>query len=457
MSFNPIGVGLNALNLLHSSLLNPRQIGDFQESRFRQLIAYAYQHSGFYQKKYHGIDLGAAFLSSLPVVNKMDLMKHFDSWVCDPEVDLVTLKAFISKPSNVGNLYLDKYVVWESSGSSGVPAMFLQDSDAMDVYDALQGIRQARSSFLQHAFDPFLLSQKVALVAAVDGHFASNVSFERAKATRPQSASSFKSISIMGSLAEVIDELNQCSPTIIATYPTTAVILADAIQDGSLKVSPQEIWTGGETLTLKMREHINHCFHVNVRHSYGASEFFEIAWECDFGHLHVNSDWVILEAVDDQNRPVPPGVMSHSCLLTNLANRVQPIIRYDLGDSIRYHKEECLCGSNLPCIDVLGRADDVLQVAGDHGDLIPLMPLAITTALEEDAGVFDFQIKQKNASCLIVRIPRRSNHGISDMHKCIAAMRSYLGSQGASCVQLIEEPNTKLTVGKSGKIKRVMS
>jgi phenylacetate-CoA ligase len=272
MSFNPLGVGLNALNLLQSSLLNPRQIADFQESRFRQLIAYAYQHSGFYQKKYHGIDLGSASISSLPVVRKIDLMKHFDSWVCDPEVGLDSLKEFIANPSNIGKLYLEKYVTWESSGSSSFPAIFLQDSNAMDVYDALEGVRQARSSFFLHAFDPFLLSQKLALVGATDGHFASNVSFERAKATRPQSARSFKSISIMGSLAEVIDELNQYSPNIIATYPTTAVILADAIQDGSLKVSPQEIWTGGETLTPKMREHINRCFHVNVRHSYGASE-----------------------------------------------------------------------------------------------------------------------------------------------------------------------------------------
>lgn len=456
MSFNPIGVGLNALNLLHSSLLNPRQIRDFQESRFRQLLAYAYQHSDFYRKNYRGIDLDTASISSLPVVSKIDLMKHFDSWVCDPKVDLDSLKAFISKPSNIGKLYLDKYVPWESSGSSGFPAIFLQDSDAMDVYDALEGVRQSRSRFLRHLFDPFLLSEKVALVGAVNGHFASNVSFERAKATRPQSAISFKSISIMDSLATVIDELNQCSPSIIATYPTTAVILADAIQDGSLRISPQEIWTGGETLTPKMREHINSSFHVNVRHSYGASEFFEIAWECDFGHLHVNSDWVILEAVDEKNRPVPPGVISHSCLLTNLANRVQPIIRYDLGDSIRFHKAECLCGSNLPCIDVFGRVDDVLKVIGDHGALIPLMPLAITTAIEEGAEVFDFQIEQKDVDSLVVRMPHRSSKNNGDMHKCITAMRSYLVSQGAGSIRLIEEPNTKLAVGKSGKIKRVM-
>lgn len=51
-------------------------------------------------------------------------------------------------------------------------------------------------------------------------------------------------------------------------------------------------------------------------------------------NLHLNADWVILEPVDAALRPVPPGNPSHSTLLTNLANRVQPIIRYDLGDSV---------------------------------------------------------------------------------------------------------------------------
>lgn len=457
MSFNPIGAGLKALYLLHSSLLNSREIESCQESKFRQLITHAYQHSPFYQKKYRGLDLNTISIASLPVVSKKDLMKHFDSWVCDPEIRLDAVKDFISQPANIGNLYLDKYVIWESSGSSGFPGIFLQDSDSMDVYDALEGIRQSRSSFFRHAFDPFLCSEKVALVGAIEGHFASNVSFERAKAVRPQWIAPFKSISIMDSLSRVIEELNLYSPSIIATYPTTAVILADAIQAGTLKVSPKEIWTGGETLSPMMRDHINDSFHVKVRNSYGTSEFFEIAWECDFGHLHVNSDWVILEAVDKQNRPVPDGEMSHSCLLTNLANRVQPIIRYDLGDSIRFHKEECLCGSNLPCIDVLGRADDVIQVVDDHGILISLMPLAITTAIEEDAEIFDFQIAQKGLDCLAVRIPHRASKDNDDMAKCLAAMRSYLVSQGASSVRLIQEPNAKLTVGKSGKIKRVIA
>ena len=37
------------------------------------------------------------------------------------------------------------------------------------------------------------------------------------------------------------------------------------------------------------------------------------------GFLHVNSDWYILEPVDSDRRPVPPGVQSDSVLVTNLS------------------------------------------------------------------------------------------------------------------------------------------
>ena len=54
--------------------------------------------------------------------------------------------------------------------------------------------------------------------------------------------------------------------------------------------------------------------------AYAASEFTPIALECRRGWLHVNSDWAILEPVDADYRPAPPGEPSHTVLLTNLAN-----------------------------------------------------------------------------------------------------------------------------------------
>jgi len=460
MSFNPFGIGLQALSLFGSALLDPKQLQTLQEHRFRQMLDHAFEQSLFYRSKYKDIDLDTVALGDLPVMHKAELMGRFKDWICDPNIDLNSLKEFISNPANIGSLYLGKYVAWESSGSSGITGIFIQDEEAMDVYDALESVRQSKSEFLQHALDPLLLTERVALVAAIDGHFASNISFELAKSMRGYFASPFISISVLDPIKKIVEELNTFSPTIIATYPTAAVVLTDALLDGSLTVSPKEIWTGGETLTAAMRKYVQDRFKAKVRSSYGSSEFFEIAWECDAGHMHVNADWVILEAVDKNYQRVPDGQMSHTCLLTNLANRVQPIIRYDLGDSICFHETRCACGSNLPCIDVLGRADDLIKVPSDDGAVISILPLALTTVIEEATDIFDFQIVQKNVNTLIVKLPPRTCIGgdvAGDMNKCVEAIKSFLKAQGATHVHLVKEPNSQMTFEKSGKLKRVLT
>ncbi len=57
------------------------------------------------------------------------------------------------------------------------------------------------------------------------------------------------------------------------------------------------------------------------------------------GRKHVHDDWVILEAVDETMRPMRDGTTSATVLLTVLANDVQPIIRYDLGDRLRFYTD----------------------------------------------------------------------------------------------------------------------
>jgi phenylacetate-CoA ligase len=78
---------------------------------------------------------------------------------------------------------------------------------------------------------------------------------------------------------------------------------------------------------------------------------------------HINADWVIVEVVDEDGLPVPAGALGHKVLVTNLANRVQPFIRYELGDQITLADESCSCGSRLPLIGrIEGRTADVIWI-----------------------------------------------------------------------------------------------
>jgi phenylacetate-coenzyme A ligase PaaK-like adenylate-forming protein len=126
------------------------------------------------------------------------------------------------------------------------------------------------------------------------------------------------------------------------------------------------------------------------------------SYGCGERWLHVNSDWAVLEPVDADYRPVPPGEQSHTVLLSNLANRVQPILRYDLGDSILLRPDPCQCGNPLPAIRVRGRSADVLNFPTEGGGRVTIPPLAME--VDQVPGVELAQIIQTAPTTLRVRL-----------------------------------------------------
>lgn len=88
---------------------------------------------------------------------------------------------------------------------------------------------------------------------------------------------------------------------------------------------------------------------------------------------------------------------SHTTLITNPANLVQPSIRYDIGDRVTWRTERCSCGNAWPAIHVEGRTDEILDFTNASGGRVSLLPLALATALEEHANVYGFQLARSSA------------------------------------------------------------
>ena len=81
--------------------------------------------------------------------------------------------------------------------------------------------------------------------------------------------------------------------------------------------------------------------------------------------MHLSEDLVIVEPVDEQGRPVAPGDRAAKVYLTNLFNRVLPLIRYEITDEVTILTEPCPCGSAHRCVaDIQGRLDDVFVYDG---------------------------------------------------------------------------------------------
>jgi phenylacetate-coenzyme A ligase PaaK-like adenylate-forming protein len=460
--YDPFLLSAVSLDVLTVGRATPAAVQARQRVRLAALLDTVKRGSRFYQQHWRGVDLeqtrtAAQPLLALPVVKRHQLMAHFDDWVTDPRIKLAELQAFMADPTHTAHPYLGRYVVWESSGTSGQPGVFVQDVQAMTVYDALEALRRSTPRSLMRWMDPLCLAERIALVTATSGHFASLVSAQRLRQLNPWVAGSLQVFSIMQPVNALVDALNAWAPTVLATYPTVAALLAQQATRGALRIHPQEVWTGGETLGAAVRQQIAKNLGSTVRNNYGASEFLAIGWECAHGQLHQNADWVMLEPVDEHYRPVPPGQPSYTTLLTHLANTVQPLVRYELGDQIRVHADRCACGSPLPVMEVQGRRDQPLVMAGQHGEAVTLLPMALTTVLEDQAGVYDFQLRQHNDTTLVLRLPQGGEAGHAAMARCRRALGAFAEQQGVAAIQLLEEVGQPLPRGRSGKMCRVIA
>jgi phenylacetate-CoA ligase len=454
--FDPFSVASAAAGVLSLTHATSATVGHWQKQRLAQMLAHARGCSALYRKRMRHLPDGAHTLEGVAPVTRAELMADFAGWVTDPRLELAELIAFTADPDQVGQAFLDQYLAWESSGTSGEPGMFVQDGFALSVYDALETLRRPRDTSPRRWFDPFYLTERMAFLGATGGHFASHVSMERLRRLQPWLAPVMQSFSVLEPVDAWVESLNDFSPTVLATYPTAALLLAQEAEHGRLHIHLHELWTGGETLSTCMRVRIEKAFQCRVRNSYGASEFMAMGWECAQGHMHLNSDWVLLEPVDEHNRPVPAGEPSCGVLLTNLANRVQPLIRYAMGDQVTLRVAPCNCGSPLPVIEVKGRQDDILHMHGVHHE-VPLLPLALSTVLEEDAGVFDFQLCQRDDHTLVLRLPQSGDIGRHALQRCRQALQAYCTAQGAAPIRVVGELGQPLPRGRSGKLCRIQS
>jgi phenylacetate-coenzyme A ligase PaaK-like adenylate-forming protein len=268
----------------------------------------------------------------------------------------------------------------------------------------------------------------------------------------------YRAFSVQQPLRDLTAALQEFDPAILTGYPSALLQLAAEQQAGRLRLRPTVVQLAGESTSPEQRARIAAALGGALHDTYACSEFLGMTLDCREGWLHAMGDWVILEPVDAEMRPVPPGRFSSTVLLTNLANRVQPIIRYDLGDSIAFDPEPCACGRPFPALRVEGRSDDVLRLTDARGKRIELLPLALTTVVEEQAGIHQFQIIQKAPDALAIRLQAPRGTGPRVLRRKVeCALRAYLDTQGLPAVALRFEPGPLERSAASGKLRRVVA
>lgn len=407
----------------HEQWTRPQLLA-YQAEVLRRQREYVYAHSPFYQRFHKGLE--ARPLTELPVLTKSMMMEHFDDLVTDRKIHLDTVRAYTANHPEEGR-YHGRYWVTATSGSSGQPGFFLFDRSEWVMVMA----SFARAQEWSGARVNLLHRRKMATVASISPwHMSSQVA-----ATAKTWWTPSLRIAASEPLETIVQRLNKWQPEHLIAYASMARILADEQLAGRLRIQPQKVYTSSEVLTAETRRRIRAAWGDEPYNEYASTETTTIAAECADGRrLHLFEDLVIVEVVDEQYQPVPPGEYGAKLLITTLFSRTQPLLRYELNDSIRLTAEACTCSTLEACAcaichcvkveacacgrpfalleSVQGRLEDTLLLPAIRGGRIAVPPL-VFNRLMDILPVNGWQVVQEADDGLTVLLSG-SRNGLSD-------------------------------------------
>jgi phenylacetate-coenzyme A ligase PaaK-like adenylate-forming protein len=363
-----------------------QQIEAAQREGLRSLLTHAKKNSPFHRRRLGDIDAGRfdlANLIRLPVMTKTEMMAALDDVFTDPRLNRGVVEQALAATSSEPVPILGRYSALASGGVSGQRGVFVADPEARAGF-ILSGLR----SLMARVASPGGLPPgglTIAMVSAASAvHATGSMPAWGTGGPLPLRA---MSVPVTLPLAEIVERLNAVQPGLLYGYPSMLARLAVEQRAGRLRVAPMSLVTSSETLVPGQRSVITEAFGAPIVDQFGSSEGL-MGWTAPNDDVLVfNSDLCIVEIVDAQNRSVPPGVPSAKVLLTNLYNRTQPLIRYELTDSF-IQQPDAPDHGHLRA-KVRGRADEILQFDG-----VVIHPHIVRSVLVKSPAILDYRVRQ---------------------------------------------------------------
>ncbi len=341
--------------------LDPAAIAEVSARRSAEHAQFAFGHSPFYRELYssHGFSADdlrdpAAF-SALPIVDKAMLRENFDSIRTDEADDRTS-------------------VVSKTGGSTGLPLHLLRDlrfpARALEwrLFE-WWGVRPWD--------DRGIVTRHVLTGAARIRHDLGWLPSRRVQLDAFQITDE--------AVAEFARSWNRVRPRFLIGYGGGVLDTVRRLQRLGLTLTPpRAVAVTAAPLTAGTRAEIEAAFGAPCFDHYRSAEIPWMAGECAHqSGLHVFADARRIEIVDEADAVVADGVEGE-VVVSDLTNRVFPVIRYRLGDISRFLPGACPCGRGLPRLGAIsGRSSDAVRlpdgttIAGALGHIFDDFPLSI--------------------------------------------------------------------------------
>ena len=351
--------------------LSSEEMKNLQKKLLKIQLVHANNTVPFYREWFEKRDQkpGNTHIKEIPIVTKEIIKKNY--------------KKFISEQYN-----LEKCHKSYTSGSTGEPFLTYFDSPSWIRKRFLVKIRARAACGLK-------LGQRLAVLDAEE-----QKSLDKNNKSNP--LITIKRFSVFNPATNIIPAIEAFRPQNLYGFPGYLFEAREEAKKASLK-KLKRIFTSSEVLETTVRKSIEHIYDAKVFDIYGTTEFKEIAWECkEHQGYHINEDEVFVEVLEKNEKNGEKG----DIVITDLRNKVMPLIRFNTQDKGELLNRQCSCGVNFSMMKPHGgRASDSIYLpTGER-----ISPYRFTTSIENVKGILQYQIIQKSKDKLKIKIIHEKN------------------------------------------------
>lgn len=309
------------------------QIRKYRDKAFRRLIQYAYTVP-LYNQKYKKTGIrpydfhGIRDIEKLPIINRGDLINNFPSGVIAQE-------------------FKKDAILVNTSGSTRNPVSFYMDQFTL-MKSLIAYVRELRHYGIRWNKSRISIIANFYSQTAPTQYFSSGTS-STIKPFFP--LNNIQQINADDDLRDIMKRINAFKPELIVGFPGPLRHLYLLKEKGfGENVNPKCIISSGGLIDSYEKKFIGEAFNTRVFDIYGSTEAGPIAFECKEGNLHINSDFVYLEAIDRNDEVLEKGKTGR-LVMTRLYGKGTPLVRYTgMGDIITLQDGTCSCGMQTELI-----------------------------------------------------------------------------------------------------------
>ncbi len=400
--------------LLQQQSLSRTELLSRQKQDLNKIIRFSIEHTDYYKNKYAGLsagDLNNFEITQLPILHKHDLIQHRENMVSD-----------IVNRENIR--------LGHTGGSTGNPLSFYYD----DYKTELMRAGMSRS-YIWSGWQP---GEKIlnfwGAKQDIKAHKLKNTYREFTAAEKTIAAWEYAE----AELYQWVCFIKNYKPVLLQGYASILADVAAYILENKISMprSLKGIYSTAEVLYDWQRELMQRAFNCKVYNQYGCREIPNIGVECSQGNIHVFTDMVYLESINNNGE--------NKLIITSLTNYLMPMIRYENGDNGKLKLGQCACGSTFPMMEMgVCRSNDFIKTANGN----KIAPSYFNRLLDGLTEIKQYQFVQTQINQLNININAKTRLDAAILKTLKETIKNDLGEDMQVAINYVD----KIERSRSGK------